>query len=246
MTDGLLLIHAFPLDARMWEPQLAAFSDAIPVVAPHLPGFGGAPSSGDVMTMGLAADRCIAELDRAGVDRAVVCGLSMGGYVALELWRRARDRVAGLALADTKSAADTEEAAAARHALADRLRSEGNAFLVASPPPLLSEAADEALWSRVKDLIADQPAASIAAAALGMAERPDSTPDLPGIDVPATVITGTGDTLIPSDATAPMAGEIPDGELVTLEGAGHLSNLEAPGAFDEAIRELLQRCGVGG
>jgi 3-oxoadipate enol-lactonase len=245
MTDGLLLIHAFPLDARMWEPQLAAFSDALPVVAPHLPGFGGSASAGDVMTMGSAADRCIAELDRAGVDRAVVCGLSMGGYVALELWRRAPERIVGLALANTKSTADTEEAVAGRHALADRLRSEGNAFLVASPPPLLSEGADDALWGRVKDLIADQPATSIAAAALGMAERPDSTPDLPGVGVPATVITGTGDTLIPSDATAPMAGEIPDGELVTLEGAGHLSNLEAPGAFDEAIRELLVRCGVG-
>jgi pimeloyl-ACP methyl ester carboxylesterase len=245
MTDGLLLIHAFPLDARMWEPQLAAFSDALPVVTPHLPGFGGTAAAGDVMTMRLAADRCLAELDRAGVDRAVVCGLSMGGYVALELWRTAPERIAGLALANTRSGADSEEGAAGRRALAERLGAEGNGFLVASPPPLLSQGADPALWDRVKDMIADQPAASIAAAALGMAERPDSTPDLPGIDVPATVITGTGDTLIPAEATAPMAGEIPGGELVTLEGAGHLSNLEAPGVFDDAIRELLARSGVG-
>lgn len=246
MTDGLLLIHAFPLDARMWEPQLAAFSDAVPVVAPHLPGFGGTAPAGDVMTMGLAAERCVAELDRSGVDRAVVCGLSMGGYVALELWRRIPDRIVGLALANTRSGADSDEGAAGRRTLAERLRGEGNAFLVASPPPLLSEGADPALWDHVKGMIGDQPAESIAAAALGMAERPDSTADLPGIDVPATVITATGDTLIPSEATAPMAGQIPGGELVTLEGAGHLSNLEAPGAFDEAIRELLGRCGIGG
>ena len=185
MTDGLLLIHAFPLDARMWEDQLAAFSDAMPVAAPHLPGFGGTPGGGDVMTMRAAAERCVAELDRAGVDRAVVCGLSMGGYVALELWREIPERIIGLALANTRSGADSPEGAAGRKALAERLRAEGNAFLVSAPPPLLSAGADDALWDRVRDLIADQPAESIAAAALGMAERPDSTPDLAGIGVPA-------------------------------------------------------------
>jgi pimeloyl-ACP methyl ester carboxylesterase len=245
MTNGLLLIHAFPLDARMWEHQLAAFSDAMPVAAPHLPGFGGTPGAGDVMTMRAAAERCVQELDRAGIDRAVVCGLSMGGYVALELWRQTPERIAGMALANTRAGADSEEGAAGRRALAERLRTEGNGFLVAGPPPLLSEDADPALWARVRDLIADQPAESIAAAALGMAERPDSTPDLRGIDVPALVITSTADKLIPPEATAPMAGEIPGGELVTIDGAGHLSNLEAPGAFDDSIRELLARCQMG-
>jgi pimeloyl-ACP methyl ester carboxylesterase len=240
MTNGLLLIHAFPLDARMWEHQLAAFSDAMPVAAPHLPGFGGTPGEG-VMTMRSAAERCLVELDRAGIDRAVVCGLSMGGYVALELWRRAPQRFAGLALANTKSGADTDEAAAGRRALAERLGAEGNAFLVAAPPPLLSQGADPALWDRVKGLLADQPAEAIAAAALGMAERPDSTPDLAGISVPASVIVSTGDTLIPAEVTAPMADAIPGAQLITIEGAGHLSNLEAPGPFDDALRELVSR-----
>ncbi|MGZ5295483.1 MAG: alpha/beta fold hydrolase [Actinomycetota bacterium] len=78
MTEGVLLIHAFPVDARMWEPQLAALGDGVPVVAPHLPGFGGTPRRGDVMSMGSAAARCLEALDAAGVNRAVVCGLSMG------------------------------------------------------------------------------------------------------------------------------------------------------------------------
>lgn len=246
MTDGLLFIHAFPLDARMWEHQLASFSDAMPVVAPHLPGFGGTPGAGDVMTMGAGAERCVEELDRAGIDRAVVCALSMGGYVALELWRRIPGRIAGLALANTRAGADSEEGAAGRKALAERLRAEGNAFMVSAPPPLLSEDADPVLTARVRGFIADQPAEAIAAAALGMAERPDSTPDLPGIDVPSLVITSTADRLIPPEATAPMAGAIPDGELVTIEGAGHLSNLQAPGAFDDALRDLIARCDVAG
>jgi 3-oxoadipate enol-lactonase len=245
MTDGVLLIHAFPLDARMWEPQLSAL-DGLPVIAPHLPGFGGTPRAGDVLSMASAADRCLAGLDAAGVDRAVVCGLSMGGYVAFELWRRARERFAGLLLANTRAGADTEEGAAGRRALAERLRAEGNSFLVENPPPLLSEHANDDLRRRVRELIAGQPADSIAAAAIGMAERPDSTPDLATIDVPTLVVTSSGDSLIPPAMTSPMADQIPGAELVVIDGAGHLSNMEAAGAFDELLAHHLDRCFAGG
>lgn len=242
MTDGVLLIHAFPLDARMWDPQRAAFGDGVPVVAPHLPGFGGTPGAGDVMSMASAAERCLDALDAAEVDRAVVCGLSMGGYVAFELWRRARERFAGLILANTRAGADTEEGAAGRRVLAERLLAEGNGFLVESPPPLLSEHATDELRRRVRELIAAQPASSIAAAALGMAERPDSTPDLATIDVPTLVVTSDGDSLIPPAATSPMADQIPGAVLAVIDGAGHLSNLEAAGAFDELLANHLERC----
>jgi len=246
VTDGLLLLHAFPLDARMWEPQLSAFSGVLPVIAPHLPGFGGTEPAGEVMTMGAAADRVLAELDRAGVDRAVVCGLSMGGYVAFELWRRARQRFAGLVLANTRAEPDTEEGAANRRALAERLRSEGNGFLVEKPPPLLSEGAPEELWGYVRRLIADQPAEAIAAASLGMAERPDSRPDLPGIDVPTLVITSTDDMLIPPEVSTPMAEAIPGADLLVIQGAGHLSNLEQADTFSGALELHVERAGLQG
>lgn len=242
MSRGLLLVHAFPLDARMWEPQLSAFSSGgLPVVAPHLPGFGGTESSGEVMSMAAAAERCLAELDRAGVERAVVCGLSLGGYVALELWRRAPERFAGLVLSNTRATADSAEGAASRRALAERLRNEGNGFLVESPPPLLSAGAPAELWSLVRGIVADQPAEAIAAASLGMAERPDSTPDLPRIDVPALVVTSSGDTLIPPEATTPIADQIPGAELAVIEGAGHLSNLESAGEFNDLLEAHLER-----
>jgi 3-oxoadipate enol-lactonase len=241
VTEGVLLIHAFPVDARMWEPQLAALS-GVPVVAPHLPGFGGTPGAGDVMSMASAAGRCLEALDAAGVERAVVCGLSMGGYVAFELWRRAPERFAGLILANTRAGADTEEGAGARRALAERLRAEGNGFLVETPPPLLSEHASGELRRRVSELIAGQPAASIAAASLGMAERPDSTPDLATIDVPTLIVTSDDDSLIPAAVTSPMADQIPGAELAVIDGAGHLSNLEAAGAFDELLAHHLDRC----
>jgi pimeloyl-ACP methyl ester carboxylesterase len=242
VTDGLLLIHAFPLDARMWAGQLGAIEE-IPVVAPDLPGFGGSAPAGDVMTMGAAAGRCLQELDARGIDRAVVCGLSMGGYVAFELWRTARERIAGLVLANTRAGADAPEGAEGRRALARRLRTEGN-VLVGSPPPLLSEGAPEELRERVHAWIAEQTPEAIAAAALGMAERADSTPDLAGIDVPTLVITSEGDALIPPDASSPMADLIPGATLAVIPAAGHLSNLEAPERFDELLREHLRRCGL--
>ena len=243
MTDGLLLVHAFPLDARMWEPQLATFADALPVVAPHLPGFGGSRPAGDVLTMEAAARRCLEALDEAGVDRAVVCGLSMGGYASLALIALARHRVIGLVLANTRAEADAPEGAAGRRALAARLGAEGSGFLVAEPPPLLSDHAPTTLQERVRALIADQTPGAIAAAALGMAERADRSGELGAIGVPTLVITSEGDRLIPASVSAPMAAAIPGAELLTIDGAGHLSNLEAPGDFDEGLAGLLARTG---
>jgi 3-oxoadipate enol-lactonase len=243
VTTGLLLIHAYPLDARMWEPQLGSLGARLPVVAPHLPGFGGTEGP-EVLTMALAAEHCARALDEAGVDTAIVCGLSMGGYVAFELWRAERPRVAALVLANTRAEPDPPEGAAARRALAERLKAEGHGFLVEEPPPLLSEDAPTDLRERVKAWIADQTPAAIAAASLGMAERPDSVPDLPGIDVPTLVITGTVDRLIPPDVTAGIAERVPGAELLRIENAGHLSNLEAPEAFNTALDGVLTRLGA--
>jgi pimeloyl-ACP methyl ester carboxylesterase len=244
MTAGLLLLHAFPLDASMWEPQASALGADVHVVAPNFPGFGGASEPLDVLTMDAAADAAASSLSAAGVDRALVCGLSMGGYAALAFWRRHRDRVAGLVLANTRAGADDDAGRERRRALAERLRAEGSAFLVESPPPLLSASAPAELWDRVKAIIAAQPAAAIASASLGMAERPDSTGDLAGIDVPVLVVTSSGDTLIPPEASTPMVGQIPGARLEVLEGAGHLSNLERPPAFSQLLREELQRTGI--
>jgi pimeloyl-ACP methyl ester carboxylesterase len=241
--DGLLLLHAWPLDARMWAPQRSALPGAIPIAAPNHPGFGGSELAGRVTTMAACAERALSALDEAGIDRAVVCGLSMGGYVAFELWRRARSRIAGLVLANTRAVADGPEARQARTALAARLRSEGN-VLAEEPPPLLAEDAPPALAERVRALIAEQPAEAIAAAALGMAGRPDSTPDLATIDVPTLVVTSTGDRLIAREVASEMAGRIPGARLEVVEGAGHLTSLEATATFDRLLVEHLGACGL--
>jgi pimeloyl-ACP methyl ester carboxylesterase len=240
MGDGLLLLHAFPLDASMWAPQASAFGE-VTVVAPDLPGFGASRPVPDVLRMEDVAEAGIVALDEAGVERAVVLGLSMGGYGALALWDRHPDRVAGLVLANTRAGADDEAGRERRRALADRLRSEGSGFLVASPPPLLSGAAPPELWEQVRAIIGGQEAGAIAAASLGMAERADYTARLGEIAVPTLVVTSSADTLIPPGLTTPMAEAIPGATLEVIDGAGHLSNLEAPEAFNAAVQAHLGR-----
>src|SRR5919197_281969 len=126
MTDALLLLHAHPLDASMWSPQIDGLQGTAQVIAPNLPGFGGEPPAGGVMTMDAAADRAARALADAGVNRAVVCGLF---------------------LANTRAGADDEAGKERRRQLAARLRAEGN-FLAESPPPLLSADAPDELWDR--------------------------------------------------------------------------------------------------
>jgi len=244
MATGIVLIHAFPLDASMWAPQVEALGQQATVLAPSLLGFGGEAPDGDVMSMAEAAEHVSRAITAAGMTRALVCGLSMGGYVALALWRQHPELVAGLVLANTRGDADDEAGQERRKALAERLRTEGSGFLVESPPPLLSPDAHPALLRLVKNVIAGQPASSIAGAALGMAVRRDWTPDLAGITVPTLVITSSKDSLIPPAATKPLAEGIPGARFETIEGAGHLSNLEAPSRFNALVLEHFKKVEV--
>ncbi|MGH2682465.1 MAG: alpha/beta fold hydrolase [Actinomycetota bacterium] len=237
----LLLAHAWPLDASMWDEQVAALKGEVEVLAPSFPGFGGTPPAGETVTMEAMANSLVAELDRAGAARAVVCGLSIGGYVTFALWRLHRERIAGLVLADTRAEADDQAGKDRRRTVAETVKARGSEWMAENPPPLLSDGTDPALWGRVKEIIRRQPAHAIAAAALGMAERTDSRPILSEIDVPTAVIVGSADALTTPEMSQTIADGIPRAELTVLEGAGHLSNLEEPEGFAEAIRKLLRR-----
>jgi pimeloyl-ACP methyl ester carboxylesterase len=243
MADGLILMHAFPLDSSMYDRQFAAFSERTRTLAPNFPGFGGSEPEGDVMTMDEAADRVAEEMDKAGIDQAVVAGVSMGGYAAFSLWRRHRERIAGFLLADTKPEPDDEAGAERRRQLAAALKEKGVQVLLDAPPPLLSPNAPPELWEEMKSIIAKQHPESIAAAALGMAERPDSTPILSEIDVPTICVVGSEDPVTTPEAVRNMASLI-GADYVEIPGVGHLSNMEAPEAFNAALSDLLDRCGL--
>jgi len=234
----LVLLHAFPFDRRMWSEELARLSDVRRVIAVDLRGFGESPLWGEP-TIDELGDDVVALLDELGVPMASVCGLSMGGYVALSIVERHRGRVAALVLADTRAAADSDVAKLAREATMRQVRSDGPAaFLDGVPERLLSRHATDDLRQRVRDLCVDR-SETILAATRAMAHRPDRTALLPRIDCPTLVVCGGEDTTSPAPEMRSFAAQIPGAEYVEIAGAGHLSNLEAPDRFDEAVARFL-------
>jgi 3-oxoadipate enol-lactonase len=243
--DGtpVVLLHAFPLDSRMWLPQVEALG-GYRVIVPDLRGFGAAKAlAGAVTTMDLLADDVAKLLDERELERVVLCGLSMGGYVALAFARRHPERLGGLVLCGTRAGADTEEARAARLAMAERVLADGVGFLPeAMLPGLLGETSRQQrpeLVQQVTDAILDQDPGGIAAAQRGMAERADSTGVLGQITVPTLVITGMRDELISPEESTEMAAAIRDARLVQVPDAGHLVNLEQADAVNEALLDFL-------
>ncbi len=238
----VLLLHAFPLSAAMWQPQIEALRSRYRVIAPDLRGFGGSDAPPGPYSMDTLADDAAALLEHLGVSRAVVAGLSMGGYIAFAFWRRHRDRVAALVLADTRAGADSEEGRATREVNA-RLAEEQGAGAIADKliPNLVAPGASQAVRDTLRALITANSPDGIAGALRGMAARPDSSPDLPGIDVPVLIIVGEEDGLTPPVESERMAAALPDATLARIPGAGHLSNLEQPEAFNAALLAFLER-----
>jgi pimeloyl-ACP methyl ester carboxylesterase len=190
------------------------------------------------------ADDAVAILDHLGIDRAVVAGLSMGGYIAFELVRRCRDRVRGLALIDTRAEADSPEGRRRREAAAQQAREFGAAAIAdAMLPEMLAadtRTRDPALADRVWRMMAATPVAGILGALSAMRERPDSTPLLSSLaDLPTLVVVGAEDRITPPDGARAMAARIPGVRLAVIPGAGHLPPVEAPDQTTAELRRFL-------
>jgi len=236
----LLFIHGFPLDHGLWDPQVAAFAPQRRVVAPDLAGFGTSEAAAHDTLDGYADDLA-ALLDHLGIARAVVAGLSMGGYIAFALWRRHAARVGALVLACTKATADTEAGRAGRYQTAMAVEKDGMGVLAAAMlPNLLARAAPPDVRAQVEAMMQRQSPAGAAAALRAMAARPDSTPTLATIDVPTLIVAGAEDAIIPTAEAEAMASGVRGARLSLIAGAGHLANLEEPGAFNVALRSFLE------
>ncbi len=240
----LLLIHGFPLDASMWSDQRLALEDVARVIAPDLRGFGSDTRTlPAAMTMEAHAQDLKELLDERGIDRVVLCGLSMGGYIALAFLERWPERVEGLVLANTKATADDDAAREGREQSAVNAMTKGMAVLArAMAPKLLTEATRRErpdLIQRVEDMIARQRPEAAAASARGMALRPDKLKWMQAIDVPLLVITSDSDELMPLSTSEAMVQAAPNSTMVVLSDAGHLSNVERAADFNAALRALL-------
>lgn len=243
----VLLLHAFPLHAEMWAPQLACLSATRRVIALDLAGFGRSDPPPEPLdaSMNRLADDVAELLEGLGVERAVVGGLSMGGYLAFAVVRRHPEVVAGLILADTRASPDNEETFERRTQQQRQVSSEGTRRLIDSLlEPMVGEHTRQhrrALMTRVRDLMSANTPDGFRSALQAMKHRDDSTDHLGRIGVPTLVLVGDQDVLSPPELVRSWQEKIPGSHLVVLPRAGHLSNLEAPAEFNAAVGDFLDQ-----
>lgn len=244
--EVLLLVHGFPLDHTMWREQIAAFSTSRRVIAPDLRGFGSSAATAGTATMEGFADDLAALLDALRVrGKVAFCGLSMGGYVAWQFWRRHAQRLDRLILCDTRAVADSADAAKERLETADKVLREGAGVVAESMLPKLFAAATRDRRPEVveatRQVILAAPPQGIAAALRGMAARPDVTAWLPKIDMPSLVVVGAEDKISTVDEMREIADSLPAARLVVVPQAAHLAPLENPAVVNAALMEFLAR-----
>jgi len=245
----IVFLHAFPLNAAMWAPQLRAVPDGWAAVAPDFRGFGGSTADDahlareDARLEDYAGD-VAALMDAVGASRAALCGCSMGGYAAFAVLRRLPGRVSGLLLADTRATADTQAARASRLVTLELLDRGGPATVAADMRSKLvgvttRDARPEVL-AAIDRMMAEATASGTGCAVSRILNRPDATAELAAFRGPVAVVVGEEDLLTPPSEAAAMAASLPGATLVRIPGAGHLSNLEAPDAFNAAMRAWLE------
>lgn len=238
----LLFIHGWPHNRTLWAAQLSGLPTHARCIAPDLRGFGGSSVS-PPYTIDQYADDLAAFLRVLGIDRAVVCGVSMGGYVALSMLRRHAPLLRALILTSTRATADSPEAREKRMRLIAFVRDHGVEALAGRQ--LKAMVGQTTFNSRpdvlesLRLLMASAPAEGVIGALEAMSGRPDSTALLPGIGMPTLVVSGSEDTFTPPGELRALASAIPGGRLETIQGAGHVCCYERPAAYNHVVSEFL-------
>lgn len=238
----VVLVHGFPLHGEMWRPQHDAVPHGFTLITPDLRGLGSS-SGPPARSLDEHADDLLALLRHLGLERAIIGGLSMGGYVTFAIYRKAPQRFAAMVLADTRAEADSEDARAARIELQGAARQRGvEAVLDAMMPKLIGPSARHAgtVEPRVRAIAAANGAEGIIDALEALRTRLDSTSTLASIRCPVLVIVGAEDALTPPAVAEGMVRAIPGARLSVVPGAGHMSNLEQPEAFDAALWDFAR------
>jgi pimeloyl-ACP methyl ester carboxylesterase len=239
--ESVVLIHGHPFDRTLWEPQVAALRNSFRVIAPDLRGFGHSPVTEGNVTMREYAQDIEELLDNLAVTTAAVVGLSMGGLIAMELATAQPERYWGLALVTTTAEPPSAQDHRARSDRAAATEAGGMSVLIdymhtgvygPNCPPTVR--------AKVDAMMAAAPPAGAAAALRGRADRPDYRPRLKELDIPTLVVTGSADPWSNERVTAEIVANLRHPELVTIDGVGHLPNLEAETEFNAALSSFLR------
>jgi pimeloyl-ACP methyl ester carboxylesterase len=238
----VVLLHGYPFDRTMWREQLLGIRGHR-LIALDLRGFGSSDPATEGFGTAEYADDVAALLDTLGVQRAVIVGLSMGGYVALAFAERHRARLAALVLMDTKATADDEAGRKGRDEAIATISSAGTSKPIAGMmEKLFASDAPAEVRERVLAMMQRATAAGMISALGAMRDRPDRRALLPSLDgIPTLVIVGTEDRLTPPEVNREMAEAVPGADLVLVEGAGHLPPMERPQTVNEALQPFLDR-----
>jgi 3-oxoadipate enol-lactonase len=238
----LLFIHGWPHNRTLWAGQMSGLPTQARCIAPDLRGLGESTVSGPYSIDQYADDLALL-MDARGVERAVVCGLSMGGYVALAMLRRHRDRLRGLILTSTRATADTPEAREKRMRLIEFVEGHGvDALAGRQLRAMVGSTTFEhrpAVREALRELMAGAPQAGVIGGLRAMAQREDATDLLPTIDFPTLVVSGAEDSFTPPEELRAMAARIPRSRFELLAGGGHVCPYERPGAFNHVVGEFL-------
>jgi pimeloyl-ACP methyl ester carboxylesterase len=238
----LLFVHGWPHDRSLWAGQLSGLATSARCIAPDLRGFGASTVRGP-FTMEQYADDLAAFLVSLGITRAVVCGLSMGGYIAFALLRRHRALVRGLVLADTRATADTVEARESRERLITLIEEEGVETLAEQQLERMVGRSTRERRPQLAESLQRMMAATPAQGAIGgqraMIARSDSTDLLPKVELPTLVIGGMEDVITPPHELRALSSAISKSRLELLEGCGHVCPFERPAAFNHVLSEFL-------
>lgn len=238
----VVFLHAFPLNRTMWEPQIGALVAEARCIAIDFRGFGESTAA-PPYTMDRFADDVVAVLDALSIERAVIVGLSMGGYVAFALWRRHRDRVRALVLADTRATADSEQGLEKRRETIRIAETQGTTAVanmqIAGLVGKSTRDKRPDVYDALHRMIAQGRVEGIVGGTQAMMTRPDSTPTLPTIDVPTLIVVGEEDAITPRKDAEAMHRAIAGSRMEVLRQAGHLSNVERPASFNTVVSEFL-------
>lgn len=238
----LLFIHGWPHNRSLWAGQLSGLPTHARCIAPDLRGFGGSSVKGPY-SVERYADDLVALLDSLGIDRAVVCGLSMGGYVTFALFRRHRERIRALLLTSTRATADTPEAREKRLRLIEFVKANGvEALATRQLRAMVGKSTFESrpeLRESLRQLMAGAPLDGVVGGLQAMADRPDSSDLLPTIDLPTLVVGGAEDSFTRPDELGALADAMPHARLELIAGAGHVCAYERPAAFNHLVTEFL-------
>ena len=238
----VLFVHGFPHHRKLWAPQLRALAGHSRAIALDLPGFGESDMP-EKFSIDAWADGLARFLDAVEIERAVIAGLSMGGYIALAFWRLHRERILALVLADTRAGADTEEGKQKRRETIELARHEGPVAVArAMLPGMVGKSTRErepSVVAMMRAMLESASVESIIGASEAMMNRPDATSLLPTIDVPTLIVVGEEDVLTPPKESSAMHSAIRGSRLEIIPGAGHVSNVERPAAFNQVVSEFL-------